>query len=144
MTACDSCGAVYEAEGDDCQRRFDALLALDHSRTEPWGSRHGLAFSAFALQHPDRFPPDVPARAWIMLYTVYVQGGDYLRVTTALRRLGRQKPAWDVPPFPARRQRANFEVTIADLGTFPADAYPKQLDLWCKSALDGWRQGVEQ
>lgn len=139
MAACAECGAVYEAGGDDCQRRFDALLALDHSRTEPWGSRHGLAFSAFALQHPDRFPPDVAERAWVMLYSVYVQGADYVRVTSAMRRLGRQKPDWAVPPVPRGRPTADFRITIADLGSFAAETYASQLENWCRAAVDGWR-----
>ena len=139
MPVCHECSAVYEANGDNCQRRFDALLALDHSRTEPWGSRHGLAFSAFALQHPDRFPADVPERAWIMLYSVYIEGRDYLRVTTALRRLGRQKPDWGIPMLPFERPTFRFAVTIADLGSFAVETYPQELDRWCKGALDGWR-----
>ena len=55
-TRCEECGAEYPEPADSCQARFDQLLALDHSRQEPWGSRHGLAFAAFALQHPRRFP----------------------------------------------------------------------------------------
>jgi len=139
MASCEECGALYDAEGDDFARRFDALLALDHSRTEPWGSRHGLAFSAFALQHPARFPADVAERAWIMLYSVYVQGSDYQRVTAALRRVGRENPEWDVPPLPPRRPSPAFSVTIADLGTFEAESYPRLLELWCKAALEGWQ-----
>lgn len=137
-STCPECGATYEAADDDCGRRFDALLALDHSRTEPWGSRHGLAFSAFALQHPNRFPPDVPQRAWILLYSVYVQGNDYRRVTAALRRLGRQLPKWAVPALPAGPPSSPFAVTIADLGAFAAPSYPDQLEQWCRSALKGW------
>ena len=138
MLTCMECGAVYEAECDDCARRFDSLLALDHSRTEPWGSRHGLAFSVFALQHPSRFPPDVAERAWILLYSVYVQGNDYQRVTAALRRMGRQNPNWGVPPLSGHRP-ASFPVTIADLGSFPADRYPEDLDRWCKATVAAWR-----
>ncbi len=138
MKSCPECGASYAAEDDDCSRRFEKLLALDHSRTEPWGSRHGLAFSAFALQHPDRFPGDVPERAWILLYSVYVQGSDYMRVTAALRRLGRRNPDWSVPSLPAGRPVPPFAVTIADLGSFEAESYPRQLDEWCKAALAGW------
>ena len=135
---CIECGAVYEADGDDCARRFESLLALDHSRTEPWGSRHGLAFSAFALQHPGRFPADVAQRAWILLYSVYVQGSDYQRVTAALRRVGRQNPDWAVPPLPETTPSAPFAVTITDLGLFAAESYPEQLDRWCRAALAGW------
>jgi hypothetical protein len=47
---CPECGATYSEEGDSCAARFDQLLALDHSRREPWGSRHGQAYAAFALQ----------------------------------------------------------------------------------------------
>ena len=138
MSTCPECGATFEAEGDNCQRRFDALLALDHSRTEPWGSRHGLAFSAFALQHPDRFPADVPRRAWIMLYSVYVLNNDYLRVTAALRRMGRKNPDWDVPALPPSPPGGSFATTIADLGSFAAESYPRQLDNWCRASLQGW------
>jgi hypothetical protein len=137
MPSCNECGAVYQSEGDDCARRFETLLALDHSRTEPWGSRHGLAFSAFALQHPGRFPADVAERAWIMLYSVYIQGSDYQRVTAALRRMGRQNPEWGIPPLPQQRP-STFTVTIADLGAFEAESYPRQLDLWCQAALAGF------
>lgn len=142
MFPCPECGAIYQEDGDDCQRRFDALLALDHSRTEPWGSRHGLAFSAFALQHPSRFPPDVALRAWTMLYSVYVLGNDYLRVTAALRRLGRQNPDWDLPALPASRPASPFAFTISDMGSFTAPSYPDQLDGWCRAALNGWDASV--
>jgi len=138
MPTCPECGAVYEAEDEDCGGRFEALLALDHSRTEPWGSRHGLAFSVFALQHSDRFPPDVAERAWILLYRVYVEGNDYQRVTAALRRMGRQNPDWDVPARASRRT-ASFSVTIADLGSFAADRYIDNLDRWCRATVEAWR-----
>jgi hypothetical protein len=140
MPACSECGAVYASAPDDCASRFDALLALDHSRTEPWGSRHALAFSAFALQHPAGFPRDVIERAWILLFKVYEQGDDYRRVTDALRRAGRQNPHWDVPTAPAGPPPPHFAVTIADLGSFAAEAYPQQLDNWCKASLHAWRK----
>jgi catechol 2,3-dioxygenase-like lactoylglutathione lyase family enzyme len=43
------------------------LLALDHSRQEPWGSRHGVAFAAFALQHPARYATSLDP-AWATLH----------------------------------------------------------------------------
>lgn len=140
MHICPECGATYQAADDNCASRFDALLALDHSRTEPWGSRHGLAFSAFALQHAGRFPPDVVERAWILLFKVFEQGDDYRRVIDALRRAGRQNPQWLVPPIPNTRPAPRFAVTIADLGAFPAEIYPEQLDAWCKAGLAAWQQ----
>ncbi|HWE84268.1 MAG TPA: DUF5946 family protein [Terracidiphilus sp.] len=140
MRTCPECGASYEAADANCARRFEALLALDHSRNEPWGSRHGLAFSAYAIQHSDRFPPDVLERAWILLYKVYVNGEDYRRVTDALRRSGRRNPDWELPPVPQSRPRPHFAVTIADLGSFPSETYPQQLEDWCKASLQAWRE----
>ncbi len=138
MATCRECGAVYEREGDGCASRFEALLALDHSRAEPWGSRHGLAFSAFALQHPERFEPAVLERAWIFLVKVYEQGDDYRRVTAALRRVGNDTPDWDVPKFPGGRPDRFFSVTITDLESFAAETYPEKLDAWCRAALAAW------
>ncbi len=66
---CPECGAAYQAAGDSCGARFDALLALDHARREPWGSRHGLAFAAFALQHPAAHAASLD-RAWAALHRV--------------------------------------------------------------------------
>ena len=60
---CNECGARYGNSTDSCVVRFDQLLALDHSRREPWGSRHGLAFAVFALQHPQRYPAGTRVRA---------------------------------------------------------------------------------
>ena len=140
MHICPECGANYEAADDDCARRFDLLLALDHSRTEPWGSRHALAVSAYALQHPSRFPHDVIERAWILLFKVYVQGDDYRRVTAALRRAGRDNPQWDLSPVPPGKPGPHFPVTIADLGPFAAETYPQRLEDWCKASLEAWRK----
>lgn len=140
MPACPGCGAVYESAEESCAARFEALLALDHSRVEPWGSRHALAFSAFALQHPDRFARDVLERAWLILFSVYVQGNDAGRVVKALRRAGKRLPDWVLPPLPVGTPAPRFAVTIAGLGPFPAETYPAQLDAWCTAALAGWRE----
>jgi hypothetical protein len=128
---------VYNNDFDNCTSRFDVLLALDHSRAEPWGSRHALAFSAFALQHARRYSPQVSERAWILLYKVYKEGEDHKRVADAFKRLGNQSCTWAVPPLPAGTP-ARCDVTIASLGTFEAETYPQQLDRWCKAALAGW------
>ncbi len=139
MPTCPSCGARYTDPGDDCDARFNALLALDHSRREPWGSRHGLAASAFWLQHPDRCAREVLERSWVFLFSVYVKGIDAARVARGLRRAGKQAPDWDVSPLPGSGPAGPFAVTIADLGTFDADTYPERLDAWCRAALDVWR-----
>ena len=139
MAACPGCGAVYASAEESCAGRFEALLALDHSRAEPWGSRHALAFSAFAFQHPDRFARDVLERAWLILFSVYVMGRSADRVVKALRRAGKRLPDWGLPSLPPGDPAPHFAVTIADLGSFPAETYPAQLDNWCRAALAGWR-----
>jgi Family of unknown function (DUF5946) len=135
---CIECGAVYDRESESCASRFEVLLALDHSRTEPWGSRHGLAFSAFALQHPRRFPRHVLERSWILLFKVYNEGEDPKRVIDALKGYGKRNPNWTVPPLPAGTPDRHPTVTIASLGSFAPETYPRQLDGWCKDALAGW------
>lgn len=139
MARCADCGAVYPSPDGGCAARFNALLALDHSRREPWGSRHGLAVSAFALQHPGRYGRDVLERAWLYLFAVYVKGHDRMRVARGLLRAGRSAPDWEVPPLPASRPGPRFAVTIADLGDFAAETYAAQLDAWCQAALEAWR-----
>jgi ribosomal protein S18 acetylase RimI-like enzyme len=134
---CLECGAEYQDAGDSCAARFDALLALDHSRQEPWGSRHGQAFAAFALQHPVRHASSLDS-AWAALYRVVVQGAAPAEVFASIVRARGGLPAtWGIPPRPAAPAMAPT-VTIADLGAFTADRYPAQLDEWCRSALTMW------
>jgi hypothetical protein len=122
---------------DSCGARFNSLLSLDHSRQEPWGSRHGQAFAAFALQHPQEFGTSLD-RAWVALYRIYV-GGD--RPALVFERLMTDRVAlaaeWNVPARPPRPVSAP-SVTIADLGDFDAEAYPARLDAWCRAALGMW------
>ena len=138
MPRCPDCGASYDAHGDDCQVRFDTLLALDHSRREPWGSRHGLAFSAFALQHASRYDRDVLERAWTFLCAVFVRGDDRAAVGRALRAAGRDTPDWGLAPLPAAAPAPPFDMTITDLGAFDAHSYADQLDRWCRSTIAAW------
>lgn len=129
---CTECGAVYDAANDDCSVRFERLLALDHSRREPWGSRHGQAFAAFALQHPTTYASSLD-HAWAALYRIYVAGDRPVHVFAALR--GRR--SLDTPQRP--QQRAEMPtMTIAHLGDFAADTYPERLDEWCRATLAAW------
>ena len=135
---CPQCGASYENAGDSCAERFNALLALDHSRQEPWGSRHGSSFAAYTLQHPAGQARESLARCWTLLQRIWVAGEDPSFVASTLRRMEEGAPApWTVPPLPAdagmpRRPR----VTIADLGDFDATAFPHQLEAWCRATLE--------
>lgn len=135
-TVCPECGAVYQGS-DSCATRFAALLALDHGRREPWGSRHGQAFAAFALQHPLAYGTSLDF-AWAALHRICLDGELPVHVfsppgvRSLLKSIG-----MGVPPRPPRpRQRPT--ITIADLGEFDQETYPQCLDAWCKAALDMW------
>jgi hypothetical protein len=137
---CKQCGGATANPSMTCADRFAALLALDHSRQEPWGSRHGLAFAAYTLQHPATQPRELLEQCWLMLCRVYVAGDNRMRVTRALRTYGGRVPEdWEVPPFPKRATPPGaFETTIADLGAFAAADYATRLDAWCRATLVGW------
>lgn len=137
---CDQCGAHIGALGRSCANRFDVLLALDHSRTEPWGSRHGLAFSAYTLQHPDGKPQEMLNRCWTMLRRVYAFGDDRTFVARAFRTSssGVDLP-WAIeslPPHPSPPRE--FATTIATLGDFDAERYSGELDAWCQATIAAW------
>jgi uncharacterized protein DUF5946 len=134
---CAECGAVYTTNGDSCAARFNALLALDHSRREPWGSRHGQAFAAFALQHRTTYAASLD-RAWAALHRIYVDGEAAERVFDRLvTQRGGMPPEWSTPPRPSR-QVAAPSITIADLADFEPDTYPEHLDAWCRASLAAW------
>ena len=134
---CPECGATYTSDSDFCAERFNVLLALDHSRPEPWGSRHGQAFAAFVLQHPERFKRSVD-RAWATLQQIYVVGEEPERVVAALLSSPYALPAWwTVAPRSVQRHSAP-SMTIADLGDFSATSYAERLDAWCLASLAAW------
>jgi hypothetical protein len=137
MMECSECGARYSSDMDSCAARFDQLLALDHSRREPWGSRHGQAFAAFALQHPIQHRASIDS-AWTALYRIYCLDQAPARVFGALRAAkGRVVSDPDVParsPAPVNRPA----ITIADLGDFSATDYARRLDEWCRATLRAW------
>lgn len=133
MTAhrCSECGAEYSDANDSCVVRFHTLLALDHSRREPWGSRHGQAFAAFALQHPDTHAASLDA-AWDSLLRIYTHGespAHVFRTTRAEHRVDTPRPEY--------RSRAPT-LTIADLDDFAAETYAERLDVWCRASLASW------
>ncbi|HKO16168.1 MAG TPA: DUF5946 family protein [Gemmatimonadaceae bacterium] len=137
MHTCAECGASYLHEGESCVTRFERLLALDHSRSEPWGSRHGQAFAAFALQHPARYGKSLDA-AWTLLFRIYECKEPPTRVIASLRHpSARDHGGVGIPARP-QHQAARPGVTIADLGEFAADVYPRQLDEWCQATLRAW------
>ena len=142
VSCCPECGARYTTAGDTCLNRFDALLALDHSRREPWGSRLGQAFAAFALQHPERHAASLD-RAWGALYRIYMTHEPPRRVFAAFVGHRDGVPSdWSVPGRP-ERPASTPSVTIADLADFDAQTYPELLDRWCLASLAAWGLAVD-
>jgi len=138
MEVCADCGAIYDIPGDSCATRFDILLALDHSRRQPWGSHHGLAFAVYSLQHPSLSTPETLDRAWRILHRVYIDGDEPAAVLHALSGRGSSASAsWDVPARPSA-PTGWPAVTIADLGEFRAEEYPELLDAWCRATIAWW------
>lgn len=133
---CPECGAQYPDAADSCTARFDTLLALDHSRQEPWGSRHGLAFAVFALQHAARYPTASHARAHELLTRVLMRGEPLEGVIEEFRRRPDPSETERNPAVPPLAAHAPFAVTIADLGDFDAEGYAAQLEAWCRATLD--------
>jgi hypothetical protein len=138
---CAECGARYSSAADSCANRFDQLLALDHSRREPWGSRHGQAFAAFVLQHPSRHPASLDV-AWAALFRIYRLKEPASRVFAGLRAAAAgSNSAAGVPPRPSR-MTTRAAVTIADLDDFAAATYATQLDEWCIATLRAYGADV--
>jgi uncharacterized protein DUF5946 len=137
MYSCPECNAEYVDVGDSCTTRFEQLLALDHSRAEPWGSRHAQAFAAFALQHPTRHTASLDV-AWEILYRIYCGKEAPSHVVASVRN-GARKLSEDMRTPPRAPHPLGFPtITIADLGDFSAATYPGQLDDWCRAALKSW------
>lgn len=137
MTQCPECGARYSADTDSCAVRFEQLLALDHSRQEPWGSRHGQAFAVFALQHPIRYAASLD-HAWEALCRIYVLRQPPADVFRSMRARDNQRSrSAHIPPRPPKPVRAHT-TTIADLGEFPAGEYAAALDGWCRATIRAW------
>jgi len=134
---CAECGATWRDPEDACAARFDRLLALDHARREPWGSRHGLAFAVYALQHPSRFPATSRVAAVDLLAGVYRRGEDPAWAVRRLRTaMAGRKPASGTPDASVPHPRDGFPVTIASLGTCEAETYATALDAWCRATLE--------
>jgi hypothetical protein len=138
--SCTQCGARLDPSEPNCADRFSELLALDHSRREPWGSRHGLAFAAYTLQHPEGQTGAALDRCWLMLCRVYISGDSPADVARGLRAHGSRNPdGWTAPPRPLERAtHGHFDTTIVDLSHFDADQYAARLDKWCRATLSGW------
>lgn len=132
---CADCGARYDGAEDSCQLRFDALLALDHSHTEPWGSRHAIAFATYALQHPTAHTDATRSFSRELLRRVFQRHEPLAQVVADFRARDISPrssiPTADIPPH-----GGPFTVTISDLGDFEASGYPEALERWALATLD--------
>ena len=99
--------------------------------------RHGIAFAAFVLQHPERHPGSVDA-AWDILYRVHCDNEPAAVVLDDRRRNPLAAPRTSRSQTPP----TSFSVTIVDLGDFASDTYPELLDSWCRSTLTAWGASI--
>ncbi|MFJ9777079.1 DUF5946 family protein [Kitasatospora sp. NPDC101157] len=158
---CGECGAR------GCEELFYGLLALDHSRAEPWGPLHGVSVSCFLLQHPGRLPGDGGAAARALL-RAYLDGGlpaverliGRARAANSHRMAGGAAAHWTAASraapngaapgavsrpsaVPAGREapRGGFAVTIEQVaqgGAFPAAGFPGRVRDWAAATLEAW------
>ncbi|WP_344416077.1 DUF5946 family protein [Pseudonocardia ailaonensis] len=124
------------------QDLFERLLALDHSRAEPWGPLHGVVVAAFTLQH-DHEPRPADDPALELLRAFVERGREGLAAVTARRRranshrgAGLARPTGPLLPAPA-----GFAVRIGDVtvdGGFPADGHAERVRAWALATLTAW------
>ncbi|WP_199809877.1 DUF5946 family protein [Streptomyces sp. NRRL F-5126] len=151
---CPECGAPMDPlDPRSCDELFHALLALDHSRREPWGPLHGVSVSCFLLQHPHRLPADGGAMARALL-RAYLRGGlDEVDRLVGQARRGNSHRVRGTPSRVVRdaavphcdASRPRFSVTIQDVavdGTFPASEFTQRVEAWAAAAVDAWRRGA--
>ena len=157
MQTCTECGAVAAVP---CRELFERLLALDHSRQEPWGPLHGVVVACYRLQHPAALPARDRGPALDLIHQ-YERGGlDALQRWAAHARRanshrltgGRDRPFGDTRPASTAdgsRTRPDtdaatgdsYAVTIADVavdGTFPAAGHRRRVRSWARATLATW------
>ncbi|BDM74707.1 hypothetical protein HEK616_81940 (plasmid) [Streptomyces nigrescens] len=151
MKPCAECGVPMNSRS--CDDLFQALLALDHARQEPWGPLHGVSVSCFLLQHPSQLPADDGAMAWTLLHA-YLEGGlDEVNQLVDQARLGNSHRVKNIPPrvvrdvAPPRRDAppSRFSVTIEDVavdGTFPAEGFAERVKAWAAATVDAWSRST--
>jgi hypothetical protein len=103
-----------------CSDLFLRLLALDHSRRQPWGAYHGVSVAAYLLQHPSLSATSVLRGQW-KLATVFVDRGiaavhALTEALVARNRDGARRPDEGLQvDVDLDRRPASFAVTIADV-----------------------------
>ncbi|HEV8150493.1 MAG TPA: DUF5946 family protein [Gemmatimonadales bacterium] len=141
--ACPQCGALYPDAADSCEQRFQQLLALDHSRPEPWGRLHGVVFACYTLQHPEGQTHEALERCWLALYRIVVSGDDPVRLFAGLRNAPKRAGAeWGIPALPAPPPPGGpYSVTLADFGEFPPESHAARVAAWAQATYERWAEG---
>lgn len=140
MTTCSECGTTGEIP---CTTLFDRLLALDHSRAEPWGPLHGVVVACYRLQHPAQLP-EGPEVLLELLRVFVAEGSAGARRFTEHRRRAnshRNRGRTPAPHEPVAVAPDGFLVTIGDVavdGTFPAPGYEQRVRAWADTTLAAW------
>jgi hypothetical protein len=141
MDACAQCGAVSDTP---CEELFQRLLALDHSRREPWGPLHGVAVACYRLQHPASLAEGAHTFPLELLRTHVAGGAEASRKLTErsrranshrVRRREHTAPA-SSPDAPTR-----FAFTVAEVavdGSFPAGGHSERVRSWARATLTAW------
>lgn len=142
MNACPECGAAGESP---CEELFHRLLALDHSRREPWGPLHGVAVACYHLQHPDSLPGGAHDFT-LRLLRAHVESGPEAarKLTEGARRANshRNRQSEHAAGAPRKGAPSGFAFTIAEAsggGHFPVEGHPERVRAWAEATLSAWR-----
>lgn len=157
MNTCKDCGAV--ADETSCEELFHRLLALDHSRAEPWAAFHAVNVASYALQHPtwssSRFR-DGQYRILSVFATDGLSGVHALTASRVSANSHRQKRGRTHELLQPDAGRAlsgvepptQFRTTIHDVavdGTFPAAGYTERVTNWAEATRTAWsRASIER
>lgn len=118
VQTCVECGA---SAGTSCAELFEHLLALDHSRKEPWGPLHGIVVACYRLQHPSTVTGG-SRHVLLDLIRAYREGGlaaaqrwtAGARRANSHRRNGQPHPRY--PPQDSQQPRAPHAREVSGLG----------------------------
>lgn len=141
MDTCAQCGAVSDTP---CEELFQRLLALDHSRQEPWGPLHGVAVACYRLQHPASLAEGTHAFPLELLRTHVADGaGASRKLTERARRTNSHRVRRRENTTPAARADvpSGFAFTVAEVavdGSFPAGGHPERVRSWARATLAAW------
>ncbi|GAA4424086.1 hypothetical protein GCM10023169_20470 [Georgenia halophila] len=141
-TTCAECGGSNDL--GICEDHFMTLLALDHSRVQPFGRFHGVNVACYFAQHPSRCKASaLPAQRAIVAAFVN-QGIEAVHAmqNAAVRRNSHSSRAAPsavndhcegkvlLPPFAVAIENVSVD------GTFPAGGYEDRMIEWAEATVE--------